>query len=61
MNDKFFAQYPPPAGTVVEADQVDLGPLDGLTVAVVGYGTMGRAQALNLRRSGVSVVVGSRR
>ena len=35
------------------------GPALG-TVAVVGFGTMGRAQALNLRRSGVDVVVGCR-
>jgi len=35
------------------------GPTLG-TVAVVGFGTMGRAQALNLRRSGVDVVVGCR-
>lgn len=30
------------------------------TVAVIGFGTMGRAHALNLRRSGVDVVVGCR-
>ena len=30
----------------------------GRTVAVIGYGNQGRAQALNLRDSGVSVVVG---
>ncbi len=60
MKHKFFAQYPPPAGTVVEADQVHGEPLAPLTVAIIGYGTMGRAQALNLRRSGVQVVVGSR-
>jgi ketol-acid reductoisomerase len=60
MNNKFFTQYPPPAGTVVEADQISLDPLQGLTVAIIGYGTMGRAQAMNLHRSGVSVVVGSR-
>lgn len=33
-------------------------PLRGKTVAVVGYGSQGEAQALNLRDSGVSVVVG---
>jgi len=60
MNTKFFTQYPPPAGTVVEADQINLDPLNGLTVAIIGYGTMGRAQALNLERSGVDVIVGSR-
>lgn len=60
MDAKFFPQYPPSAGSVVEADSVDLTPLDGLQVAIIGYGTMGRAHALNLHRSGVKVVVGSR-
>jgi ketol-acid reductoisomerase len=39
----------------------DLGALDGQTVAVVGYGNQGRSQALNLRDSGVAVVIGNRR
>ena len=30
------------------------------TVAVLGYGNQGRAQALNLRDSGIAVVVGNR-
>lgn len=34
--------------------------LDGRTVAVLGYGNQGRSQALNLRDSGVRVVVGNR-
>ena len=32
--------------------------LDGQTVAVIGYGSQGHAHALNLRDSGVNVVVG---
>ena len=36
-----------------------LEPLDGKTVAILGYGNQGRAQALNLRDSGVKVVVGN--
>ncbi len=36
----------------------DLKHLEGRTVAVVGYGNQGRAQALNLTDSGVSVMVG---
>jgi ketol-acid reductoisomerase len=36
----------------------DLKNLAGKTVAVVGYGSQGHAHALNLRDSGVSVVVG---
>ncbi|ADG05687.1 ketol-acid reductoisomerase [Kyrpidia tusciae DSM 2912] len=38
----------------------DLKLLDGKTVAVLGYGSQGHAQAQNLRDSGVSVVVGLR-
>jgi ketol-acid reductoisomerase len=36
----------------------DMKYLAGRTVSVIGYGNQGRAQALNLRDSGVSVVVG---
>lgn len=36
------------------------GPLEGRRVAVLGFGAQGRAQALNLRDSGVRVVVGLR-
>ena len=39
-----------------EAD-ADLAALDGQRVAVVGYGNQGRSWALNLRDSGVDVVV----
>src|SRR5262249_26864338 len=35
-------------------------PLVGQTVAILGYGNQGRAHALNLRDSGVSVLVGAR-
>jgi ketol-acid reductoisomerase len=38
----------------------DLKALKGQTVAVVGYGIQGRGQALNLRDSGVAVVVAQR-
>jgi ketol-acid reductoisomerase len=36
----------------------DRSYLDGKTVAIIGYGSQGHAHALNLRDSGVSVVVG---
>jgi len=36
----------------------DLGLLKGKTVAIVGYGSQGHAHALNLRDSGVDIVVG---
>jgi ketol-acid reductoisomerase len=35
-----------------------LAPLKGKTVAIIGYGSQGHAHALNLRDSGVNVVVG---
>jgi len=41
-------------------DDADLGLLEGRTVAVLGYGSQGHAHALNLRDSGVDVVVGLR-
>ena len=37
----------------------ELRPLAGHTLAVVGYGNQGRSQALNLRDSGLAVVVGN--
>ncbi len=39
----------------------DLAPLEGKTVAILGYGSQGHAHALNLKDSGVDVVVGLRR
>jgi ketol-acid reductoisomerase len=38
----------------------DLAKLDGKTVAILGYGSQGHAHALNLKDSGVEVVVGLR-
>ena len=38
-------------------NDADLTQLDGRTVAIIGYGSQGHAHALNLRDSGVSVVV----
>lgn len=42
------------------SEELLLSPLRGARVCVVGYGSQGRAQALNLRDSGVDVVVGLR-
>jgi len=39
----------------------DLARLEGRTVAVIGYGSQGHAHSLNLRDSGVDVVVGLRK
>jgi ketol-acid reductoisomerase len=38
----------------------DPAALDGATVAVLGYGNLGRSMALNLRDSGLTVLVGNR-
>jgi ketol-acid reductoisomerase len=38
----------------------DLSQLDGKTVGILGYGSQGHAHALNLKDSGVDVVVGLR-
>lgn len=40
---------------------IDPAPLAGKRVAILGYGNQGRAQALNLRDSGIDVVVGLRK
>ena len=44
---------------IKDAD-IDPAPLAGKRVAIIGYGNQGRAQALNLKDSGVDVVVGLR-
>ncbi|HST55360.1 MAG TPA: ketol-acid reductoisomerase [Solirubrobacteraceae bacterium] len=41
-------------------NDADLTLLDGKTVAIIGYGSQGHAHALNLKDSGVNVVVGLR-
>ena len=39
---------------------IDPTPLEGKRVAIIGYGNQGRAQALNLKDSGIDVEVGLR-
>ena len=39
---------------------IDRGAIEGKTIAILGYGSQGRAHALNLRDSGCKVVVGLR-
>jgi ketol-acid reductoisomerase len=41
-------------------DDADLTLLNGKTVAIIGYGSQGHAHSLNLKDSGVDVVVGLR-
>jgi ketol-acid reductoisomerase len=45
---------------VLYEDSADLSHLERKTVAVIGYGSQGHAHALNLKDSGVDVVVGLR-
>jgi len=45
--------------TVYHDEDGDLTALQGQRIAVVGYGNQGRSQALNLRDSGIEVMVGS--
>ncbi|MCH5347802.1 MAG: ketol-acid reductoisomerase [Oscillospiraceae bacterium] len=46
------------ANKIYYQQDCDLGRLDGKTVAIIGYGSQGHAHALNLKDSGVNVVVG---
>src|SRR5947208_1279053 len=39
-------------------EQLSLGPIRDQTIAVIGYGIQGAAQASNMRESGLKVVVG---
>ncbi len=45
--------------TILHDKDADLKHLDGLTVAVIGYGSQGTAQAQCMRDSGVNVIIGS--
>ena len=45
---------------LIREQEIDPAPLAGKRVAVLGYGNQGRAQALNLKDSGIDVVVGLR-
>ena len=42
-------------------NQVSLAPIKNQTVAVIGYGIQGRAQASNMKDSGLNVIVGLRK
>ena len=46
-----------PAKIYTEKD-ASLEPLKGKTCAVIGFGSQGHAHALNLRDSGVNVIIG---
>ena len=46
-----------PAKVYTDQD-ADLGPLKGKTLAVLGFGSQGHAHALNLKESGLRVIIG---
>ncbi|MEM6688260.1 MAG: ketol-acid reductoisomerase [Planctomycetota bacterium] len=46
--------------TIYYENDADLSHLKGKTVAILGYGSQGHAQAQNLRDSGCNVVIGQR-
>jgi ketol-acid reductoisomerase len=45
------------AATIYYDADADLKALEGKTIAIIGYGSQGHAQAQNLRDSGLKVVV----
>ena len=46
---------------MIYGDDAPITPLQGKTVAILGYGSQGHAHAQNLRESGVKVIVANRR
>lgn len=46
------------AATIYTENDASLEPLKGKTCAVIGFGSQGHAHALNLKESGVNVIVG---
>ncbi|QIF00107.1 ketol-acid reductoisomerase [Roseimicrobium sp. ORNL1] len=46
------------AATIYTENDASLEPLRGKTCAVIGFGSQGHAHALNLKESGVNVIVG---
>ncbi|MGH7790246.1 MAG: ketol-acid reductoisomerase [Candidatus Binatia bacterium] len=45
--------------TIFHDEDADLAALSGERIAIIGYGNQGRSQALNLRDSGLDVIVGN--
>ncbi|MCB1226965.1 MAG: ketol-acid reductoisomerase, partial [Verrucomicrobiales bacterium] len=46
------------AAKVITDNEASIAPLEGKICAVIGFGSQGHAHALNLRESGVQVVIG---
>ena len=45
---------------VLYDDDVNTNVLENKTIAVIGYGSQGRGQSLNMHDSGLNVIVGLR-
>ena len=45
---------------VYRDEDADLNVLKGKTIAVIGFGNQGSAQAMNMRDSGLNVIIGLR-
>ncbi len=50
----------PGSDRILRGADAPTAPLEGKTIAILGYGNQGRAHALNLRDSGLRVIVGGR-
>ena len=48
------------AATIFYNDDADLAPVQGRTVAIIGYGSQGHAHAQNLKDNGYDVIIGIR-
>src|SRR5690348_2522016 len=57
VGERFATGGTMPATIYYESDAT-LAPLQDKTIAVIGYGSQGHAHALNLRDSGLKVIVG---
>ncbi len=47
--------------TILHDKDADLEILKGMTIGIIGYGSQGRAQALNMRDSGIKIIIGVRK
>lgn len=47
--------------TVFYNNDINENVLGGKTIAVIGYGSQGHAHALNMKESGVNVIIGIRK
>ena len=45
---------------IISRELANLEHLEEVTIAIIGYGNQGRAQALNLRDSGIRTIIGNR-